>query len=301
MIRIFLAMYLAALCAASALAETDADYFTTRLLENSEARRYLELKEGADYSALAGRKIVLADLNADGIKDQVLVVHNGRAAAIAAFVAKADGSIDQATYSGFIPVDADELPAVRAGDITGDGADDIRIEAAKSDDAGGLKRVLKFASLADKAALKTVFTGVLDQVERTGIYHRRTTQLVRIKDADSDSVNEIIVETRSVELVGKDREEREIPESVTTAKSTYKSGTDGIYVLDSNKTSELSAEQKLVVAAKMMDAGDNERAAVVAHALSQEHGASPVVVERAKGMLKGAVSASGVLIGPAQG
>ncbi|NUQ35347.1 MAG: hypothetical protein HUU29_10450 [Planctomycetaceae bacterium] len=286
-------LLLVSLIAAAPLAAgSDTDYFATRLLDDAGARIYLEMKATQGLNDLGETKLMRADLNGDKVNDYALAVWRERSSIVAVFLANGDG-IDTAAYTGYVTLDSNVMPAVRLDDITGDGIADVRVEATKKTAASGMRRVIKFANI-EKDKLRTVFFAMLDDVERDDLNRCRSTHLVRIKDCDSDGINEIEVSTRNVELIGKGEKEREIAESVSTTRAIYKLK-DGVYRLESSKRIEPTAEERLVVAAKLSDSGEHQRAALAAHTLLESKDLPKAVVERARTILDDSMGNGAVL------
>ncbi len=216
------------------------------------------------------RVICSADLNGDAVSDNLIALRRANSVVLAAYL---NGGADGVpSFAGAIRIDAAELPVAKAEDVTGNGQPEVRLTFSRPGLAKSEIRSLAFAGLVN-GKLTELFRCVLDQVERSGVDHRRSTQIVRVIGNKDGGASLIQVDSRIAELVGKDGEEREIAASVISGTTVYQF-TGARYSVLTSEIRLPSEEQLLAAAAELMDAGALERAMIVAEGLRMTEGTS---------------------------
>jgi len=280
---LLLAFAATALAAApTMLAAESKDELAQRLAGDKRVAAYLGIASGETATFDGVEMVDGADFNADGVQDPVVMVRRGKSVAVGAFLGSKDGA---SSFAGSIRLDAGQLPNALVCDLTGDGASDLRLEFTRED---SLSRTIKSVSLGGliDGAFGERFRGVIDEVERHGIYQRKSEHLMRIEDTDGDAQYEIEVTSRLVELLGQGAAEREIAGSVATTTSIYRLKA-GRYELDRVERVLPTDEMRLEAAMELLDAGAVERAAQIAVDISTKGSiTTTAVTERAAEILK---------------
>ena len=286
----FSTLLLATIFAPAAFAESPQEYFADRALQEEEGiARFLQLRDDEGVADIQKGDLRTADINRDGATDYLWIAFANRAATVTLYMGtRYEGeaeNFEDAFFAGFIAVDCDTAPSLNIADVTGDGVDEIQIEARVADGRGGARKTIKFAGYdAATGSMQTIFFATLDSAERYSIYRKRSTHLVNVVDLDDDGTNEVQVTSRWVELIGEGVQETEIPESMSLCTSTYKlSG--GVYEITNTVASEPSDDKRLMVAGKLAAAGEQDRATAMLSQLIESPTSSLVVVERARTLL----------------
>lgn len=293
MLRTFATILGAIAFGAAAQAADIEQHFAGELVGNAAAVQQLKLEDGATTSDLSSTKLLKADVNGDGASDYILTAYANKSAVVGVWIARKGGTYTAAEFSGFEAIDCNLTPRVRSLDVTGDGAQELHIEATRTFSSGTTVRTLKFVRF-DGGNLSTVFSAMLDGSEKNAATFSRSTHMVKVLDVDSDGVNEIQLESRRVELLETQRGQRELERSVQSATLIYK--LDGsAYELDSESVSAPSEEDKLAVADELLNAGELRRAQVYAQSVINSADADDAMVASATRLLAQAKGTDGVI------
>lgn len=221
---------------------------------------YLEVNEAPTFESV---NTYAADINGDGVRDDVFVAYRVGHSFVALGLRDAEGGF---TYAGFSPIDSSCIPTVAVKDYTGNGSAEVHVLSNR----GEFQRVITLVACVDGKA-KRIFREILSTKSVAALSHNKVTKFINFVDTDKDGIREITVSARQTELVGTGEKEREIAGSSVTSSTVYVMK-GGEYGVASHEAGVLSNDAKLSIATVLAAEGESLRARAILSNLLKNSG-----------------------------